>query len=493
MIKAPYFVLALAGVGFGWACVSASESPTANAPEPQQPQRSNVNVTRLYNDTCGKCHGMDGSGGGAGTQTLNTEELFDQKHDRRFFDAIKNGVPDAGMEAFGGTQSDEEIWALVVHIRELQERALRTKNGSPKAVDGVYKSKRQDFRVETVVSHGLSTPWGIDWLPDGTMLVTNRNGELHAFTATHQAMGVVSGVPASVEMNQGGLMEVTVHPGYTKNGWVYLAYTEAAKSGRGGMTKLVRGKLNLKSTPPAWTSQETIYEAKQEYYTGAGVHFGVRIRFDKAGYLFLAIGERGSNMGAQSLATPFGKIMRLNADGTVPKDNPFVATDDADPAVWTYGHRNQQGLAFDLEGKLWTTEHGPRGGDELNLVTKGANYGWPVVAFSINYNDSPFRTPWPKPEQNITLPVLRWMPSIAASGLEVVDGGAFPDWKGDLLAGGLAGQTLDRIRVKDGKLVEREELLHGLGRVREVAVHRDGTVYVALNNPHRIIRLVPAK
>lgn len=494
MIKSSYLFLAFATGGLGVACVSATK-PEAGQPEsePKVQRTQSVNLTKLYNENCANCHGQDGSGGGAGTQTLNTEDLFDQKHDRRFFDSIKNGVPDTGMSAYGETMSEEEIWGLVVKVRELQARALRAKNGSPVPVQGVYKSKRQDFRVETVITEGLSTPWGIDWLPDGRMLITNRNGVLKLYDANHKLIGDIEGIPKSVEMGQGGLMEVTVHPEYDKNGWIYLAYTEPAKEGRGGLTKIVRGKLISRSQPPTWSNQETIYEAKPEFYTGAGVHFGSRIVFDKAGYLFFAIGERGSNMGAQSLATPFGKIMRLNADGSVPKDNPFVGTADADPAVWTYGHRNQQGLVFDLEGKLWTTEHGPRGGDELNLVTKGSNYGWPVVAWSINYNDAPFRTPWPKDDMKVVQPVFRWLPSIGASGLDVTRGAAFPNWNGDLLAGGLAGQNLDRIRVKDGKLVEREELLHNLGRIREVAVHKNGTIYVALNSPNHIIRLVPAK
>ena len=482
-------MLALAGGGLGWACMGATNSASADSPaEPQT--RSNVNVTRLYNDTCGKCHGMDASGGGAGTKTLNTEDLFDQKHDRRFFDVIKKGAPDAGMEAYGGSLSDEEIWGLVVHIRELQAKALREAKGSPKAENGVFKSKRHDFRIETVVEEGLVTPWGIDWLPNGTMLVTNRRGDLQAFSG-NKPLGAVAGTPTVVELGQGGLMDVAVHPDYAKNGWIYLSYTEPAKSGNGGLTKVVRGKIDFSSTPK-WGSQQTIWEGKQEYYSGAGVHFGSKIVFAK-GQVYFSVGERGTNMGAQSLTTPFGKVMRLNDDGSVPKDNPYVGTADAEPATWTYGHRNPQGLSFDLEGNLWDTEHGPRGGDELNLLSKGANYGWPVVAFSINYSDTPFRLPWPKPDEKINLPTFRWLPSIGASGLDVVDGAAFPNWKGDLVAGGLSGANLDRIRVKGGKLVEREELIHGMGRVREVAVHQDGSIYIALNNPHKIIRLVPNK
>jgi len=449
------------------------------------------NITRLYEENCSHCHGDRGQGGGAGTRTLLTEELFDQKHDRPFFDAIKNGRPEMGMEAFGGSLSDEQIWGLVVHIRELQARALREKNGSPRPVDGVYRSQRAAFRVETVVGggQGLRTPWAIDWLSDGRMLITNRPGTL--LVKDGDRLKTVEGIPQTVEQGQGGLMDVAVHPDHAKNGWVYLAYAEPAANGNGAMTKIVRGKIEWQGGQPRWTSQQTIFQPDPASYTRAGVHFGSRIVFDGKGHLFFSIGERGQQDLAQDLARPNGKIFRLKDDGTVPEDNPFRQPGQL-RAIWSYGHRNPQGLAFDLEGNLWDTEHGPRGGDELNPIQKGRNYGWPLVAFSINYNDTPFRTPWPKEGQDIAMPVFRWLPSIGACGLDVVRGPAFPEWRGDFVAGGLSGQNVDRIRVRNGRLVEREELLQGLGRVREVTVGPDGLVYVALNDPDTILRLVPA-
>ncbi len=452
------------------------------------PVMQQVSMTKLYNDTCAKCHGANGEGGGAGTQTLLTKEKFDQKHDRPYFDAIKKGVPDAGMEAYGATMTDEQIWGLVVHIRELQGQALRAEFGSPQPVNGVYRSQRQNFKVETVVDRGqgLSIPWSIDWLPDGKMLVTNRPGSMVVVT-NGKVSAPISGVPQSLHLGQGGLMEVAVHPNYRQNGWIYLSYTDAAKSGNGGMTKVVRGKLKFAGEEASWVENQVIYEAAQEFYSRAGVHFGSKIVFDGKGHIFFSVGERGTNMRAQDTATPYGKVMRVREDGSIPADNPIPGN-----PMWSYGHRNQQGMTMDLEGNLWDTEHGPRGGDEVNLVQKGANYGWPVVAFSINYSDAPFRTPWPTPDQKITLPIFRWLPSIGASGMDTARGAAFPNWKGDLLAGGLVGQNLDRIRVKGGKLVEREELLHGMGRVRDIAVAADGTIYLALNGPDKIVRLLPA-
>jgi glucose/arabinose dehydrogenase len=479
----------------GAACSYISKPDEANAsPGPQQ-NRQATNLSRLYSETCAKCHGEQGEGGGGGTRTLLTRELFDQQHDRRFFEAIKDGVPHAGMEAYGATLSDAEIWGLVVHIRELQARALRAESGSPKETNGVYSSQHHAYRVETVVDtkQGLNVPWGMDWLPDGRMLVTNRPGAM--FVVKDGKLGnPVQGTPAVIDAGQGGLMDVAVHPDYRKNGWIYLSLSDPAKAGgRDTMTKIVRGKLRFQGDQAQWTDQQTIFETEQANYNRSGLHFGSKIVFDGKGHVFFSIGERGNAPLAQDLSKPNGKIYRVREDGSIPKDNPFVGTQGAIPAVWSYGHRNPQGLVLGLDGTLWDTEHAPRGGDEVNRIQKGANYGWPVVSFGINYNDSPHSTPWPGPGQNFLLPVFRWLPSIGASGLDVVRGNAFPKWKGDLVAGGLSGNNLDRLRIVKDKIVEREELVHGMGRVREVATGPDGTIYLLLNGPDKIVRLVPAR
>lgn len=476
--------------------VNAGTSGTKAAPKEVRAMQPRATVTQLYQQNCLNCHGPSGEGGGAGTKTFLTREKYAQELDKPYFDAIKKGVPDMAMPSYGEAMSDEQIWGLVVLIREMQGRALRREFGSPKAVNGVYRSQRHNFKVETVVDtgKGLKTPWGIDWLPTGEMLVTNRPGGV--VVVKNGNVMPLNGVPASLELGQGGMMEVSVHPKFRENGWVYLAYTEPAASGRGGNTKIVRGRVRVTATAATWSEQKTIWQSGPEFYTGAGVHFGSRIVFDGKGHLFFVVGERGGNMMAQELTNPFGKIYRVKDDGTIPTDNPFYSRVPADKpylrAIWSLGHRNPQGLVMTPKGELWATEHGPRGGDELNLITKGANYGWPVVAFSINYNEIPQWTPWPAAGQNISMPTWRWMPSIGASGLDVARGRAFPNWNGDLLAGGLSGANLDRIRTNGSKLVEREELLHGMGRVREVATGPDGNIYVALNGPDKIIRLVPA-
>jgi glucose/arabinose dehydrogenase len=451
--------------------------PQPSESKPEQTKR--VSVTQMFNDNCNACHGEDGAGGGAGANTFISEARFSQDYDRRFFDSIKEGLPQVGMAAFGETMTDKQIWGMVVHIRELQKKGLRAKFGSPTPVDGVYKSEKHDFKVEDVVTEGLSTPWSLDWLADGRMLVTNRPGGIMLFDGG-SLVGELEGLPPVVQQGQGGQMEVAVH----ESGWIYISVADPAGEGaKGAMTKLYRGKLDgLK-----WTSQETIYEADQEYYSGAGVHFGCKIIFDDEGHVFFGVGERGTNARVQDTSTPYGKTMRLNLDGSIPDDNPIPGN-----PMWAYGHRNPQGMTVDLDGNIWNTEHGPRGGDEVNLITKGANYGWPIYSLSINYNDSPDYLPWPEDEDSIAQPAFRWLPSVGSSGMDTITGSAFPEWNGDLIAGGLSGKNVDRFTMEDGEMVEHEELLHGLGRVRAIETHKDGTIYVALNGPDKIIRLVPA-
>ena len=481
------------------AAAPVKSAPALTLSRASAAQRS-VNVTKLYDDTCSHCHGANGQGGGAGTKTLNTVEKFDQSYDALFFDSIKNGVKSMGMESYGATLSDEEIWSLVVHIREMQSRALRQENGDPKATNGVYHAKNQAFKIETVIPDriGLKVPWAIDWLPNGKMLITNRPGKL--FVASPGKLETqVEGTPATVELGQGGMLDIAVHPDYAKNGWIYMSFTDPDPKNplHSGFTKIVRGKLKFTGTRVSWIDQQTVWQATPENYNGSGVHFGDRIVFDRKGHVFFTLGERGNGPLAQDLTKPNGKVHRVNEDGTIPSDNPFAdPTSKAKgyvPSTWSFGHRNPQGLVMGLDGVLWDTEHGPRGGDELNHILPSHNYGWPLVAFSINYNDSPLVTPWPKDGQNITLPVFRWLPSIAPCGLAVGPGTAFKLWRGDLFAGGLAGQTVERVRVRNDKVVEHEELFHNLGRVRDVNFGPDGNLYVVLNDPDKVIRLVPVK
>lgn len=465
-------------------------------------------VAQLWEQNCLRCHGDRGQGGGAGTKSLLTGKYDFGGSDRELFTSIKDGRPEMGMEAFGQTLKDEQVWGLVVYLRELQAIDARKKNAGLKPdAAGVYTSQRQKFKVEKVVTEGLSVPWSVEWLPDERMLVTNREGELKIRPAGGGKLVTVKGTPEVAAVGQGGLMDVAAHPDFAKNGWVYLAFTKAL-DGRKTMTAVVRGKLSGTADAPVWGEQQTIFEANKAEAIASGLHFGCRLVFtepqgDGRRYLYFSIGERGSGDHAQNIARPNGKVHRVWDDGEVPSDNPFNneagREKKAYATIWSFGHRNPQGLALDLDGNLWDTEHGPRGGDELNLIEKGGNYGWPIVTYGINYNGMPLGTPWPETAgekaagKGIKMPAYWWTPSIGASGLDVARGEKFKAWRGDLFAGGLSGMNVDRIRVKDGAVVEREEILYRLGRVRDVAFGPDGLLYVVLNDPDEVVRLVPVE
>ncbi len=478
-------------------------------------------IASLYERNCAACHNTDGSGGGAGTRTLLTPEQR-ARPDREYLDVIRYGNADAGMPPFGEALNLEQAWALVVYIRELQEIDHRRRVGSSRAVEGVYSTRHHSFRIERVIDSGLDVPWAVDFLPESEgrwrMLVTERPGRLriHSTGRAGGSLSVpVSGTPRVRDRGQGGLMDVAVHPEYARNGWVYLAYSDPLEQGgrSAGMTRIVRGRIGGSAESPAWTGEQTVWQARPEHYLTTDLHFGCKIAFDRPAadgrrLIYFGIGDRGRMEMAQDLTRPNGKVHRVWEDGSIPDDNPFMSVPNAYASIWSYGHRNPQGLIFDLEGNLWDTEHGPRGGDELNLIRKGGNYGWPLVSFGINYQGTPFRQPFPdlltsrerEEAGQIEMPAFVWTPSIGACGLDVVGPGpageSFLKWRGDLLAGGLSGRNVDRIRVRvEGgvaTIVEREEILHGLGRVRDVATGPDGSVYVVLNGPDRVIRLTPA-
>jgi aldose sugar dehydrogenase len=511
------------------------------------------NVAELWNNMCASCHGVNGEGGPAGTPSLLMDELFEQENgssvDQRFFDKIKNGVPNSGMNAFKDSLDDAKMWSLVVHLRELQHKAWREGNDpTPKEklsdASHVYSTQRRSFRIEAVAGHDkatkLSTPWAIAFVPmdakveslRGAMIVNEKGGQMHVLHADGTLSGAVAGIPKVSDQGQGGLMDVELHPDFATNGWVYIAFSdfverrnEKGEKWREVATKVVRGELKLRdesSREYVWTNEETIFQTRPEnYITNAKYHFGCRIAFDPAingargGFVFISIGDHGAMDHAQQLTRHNGKVHRLRDDGSIPDDNPFVnrASEDSSvlKSIWSYGHRNPQGLAFDGSGKLWNTEHGMRGGDELNQVQFGNNYGWPVVSYSINYADTTFKTPWaeldPKlSDTKIAMPALRWSPSIAACGLAggaALAGDVLQDdeWNAtDLFAGGLAMNTVRRVRVVDGLVTEEEEVVYGLGRVRDVVwgpAKRDKEgkglprdLYVVLNGPDRVVRLV---
>jgi glucose/arabinose dehydrogenase len=351
----------------------------------------------------------------------------------------------------------------------------------------VITSEKANFKVELLTDQ-LENPWGMVQLPDGSFLVTERPGRLRVIRDGELVAEPITGIPNVFAAGQGGLLDIQLHPGFKGNGWIYLAFSDPR--GKGTMTKIVRGRVKA----GAWVDEETIFEAAADQYTAAAHHFGCRMQFDENGYLFFAIGDRGDvttpENNAQKLTNAKGKIHRLHDDGRIPKDNPFVGEPGAEKSIWTYGNRNPQGLRFDRDGTLWAVEHGPRGGDELNVLRKGENYGWPVVTFGINYNGKPISDL--TEALGMVSPVIHWTPSIAVGGIDFYHGDQFPAWDGNLFATALAHQKLVRLEIDAANEVTHQEiLLEKSGRIRDVRVFQDGSLYVIYDDPGKIVRLVP--
>ncbi|MEM9227682.1 MAG: PQQ-dependent sugar dehydrogenase, partial [Verrucomicrobiota bacterium] len=431
------------------------------------------------------CHGNNLEGGLGGELRSGNWKHGGEPED--LFRSIKEGYPELAMPAFGDTLTDAQIRALVVFIRERVHQTKAERRDEPKPVDSKPVSTRYHrYRVEPFVEEGLDTPWAIAFLPDGRALVTERPGRLRIVEDGQLLPDPVTDTPDTWEHSQGGYMEVALHPEYADNGWIYLAYTDRIGNEELAYTKIVRGRLE----DNRWIDQEVIFEVPEKFYSGRGHHFGIRFAFED-GYLFFTIGDRGQQNLAQDLGNPSGKTHRIYDDGRVPEDNPFADNPEAYPTVWTYGNRNPQGLAFHpATGELWSTEHGPRGGDELNLIRPGLNYGWPVVTYGINYNGTPISDLTEAP--GMEPPVLHWTPSIAVCGIDFYTGESFPQWQNDLFVTGLRSQELWRYRLVDGQVAEEELILKDIGRVRDVHTGPDGALYLLLHQPERIVRLVPA-
>jgi glucose/arabinose dehydrogenase len=347
----------------------------------------------------------------------------------------------------------------------------------------VVQSEKQKFRVDTA-ARGLNSPWGMAFLPDGRILVTEKAGQLRVVQGGQLQPKGVGGVPAVYTNGQGGLLDIALHPDYARNGWLYFTY--AAPGPGGGGTTLARARLQ----GDALTDVQTLFQAQP--FQGSGAHFGSRIAFDGQGHVFVSTGDRGTPPQAQQLGNHWGKIMRLRDDGQVPADNPFVGTAGARPEIWSYGHRNVQGMHYDAAARrLWAHEHGPRGGDELNLVEGGKNYGWPLITYGVNYDGTPVSGA--TQGAGLEQPVRYWVPSIAPSGLALVSSPQYPNWAGNLLVGALVGTHLARVELTNGQYAREEKLLDKIGRVRAVAQGPDGYVYVLTEGPGLLFKLTPER
>ena len=397
------------------------------------------------------------------------------------------------MPGFGHAIDEAETRALITLIRETATRRIDPAKGEERGLPvNAQKSEEHAFRIE-VIAEGLDVPWSIAFLPDGRMLVTERVGRLRVIDNGVLQPAPISGVPKVIVRDEAGLMCVLPDPGFVENQRVYLSFSDPGKDEESAMTKVIRGRLREGRLEDI----ETIFAVPPEEYQKTFVLFGGRLA-QIGPYLFFGVGERGLEEGstgqAQDLTKPVGKIHRVFLDGTVPPDNPFAGRAEAWKSIWAYGVRNPQGLTIDpRNGDVWETEHGPRGGDELNRIERGKNYGWPVITSGLNYDGTPVadKTEAPGMEQ----PVINWTPSIAVSQIEFYRGDKFPRWKHHLFIGSLAQQKFIRVVLENGREIHRENVFEGLGRIRDIKTGPDGYLYLALEfigKPGVVVRLVPA-
>ncbi len=448
-------------------------------------------IKEIYTQYCASCHGANGEGG-QGSSLIDGIWKYGSS-DEEIAKVIREGVPELGMVPWKGTLSEEQIRGLIIFMRE-QKYLAETTDLLAKVMpkDGIFTTEYHNFRLEKVLEVD-DILWSIAFLPDESMLLTQRSG-----TLWHVRDGVkkeVKGIPEVRAVGQGGLLDVAPHPDYKKNGWIYLSFSQdvgAKVDGKeASMTAVVRGKIKKGK----WVEQEDIFIVPPEFHTTKGGHYGSRFVFDD-GYLFFGIGDRQESDPAQDLTVPHGKVHRIYDDGRIPKDNPFYNTPNAYKTIWAYGNRNPQGMAMHpLTGDLWETEHGPRGGDELNLIQEGLNYGWPVITYGMNYNGDPWtdKTHMDGMEQ----PVHYWLPSIATAGIDFYEGDSFPGWSYNLFATGMSAEEVQRIVIQNKKVVHIETILKNQGRVRDIETGPDGLIYVALNtrgpNSGALHRLVPVE
>jgi len=470
--------------------------------------------TPMYAENCAVCHGESFEGATQGPALVGRELTHGDTVDE-IAASITRGFPEKGMPPWAGTLNDGQIRSLAILIAERRVDRLFTdfKTAQPLVIPtDVKETEAARFHLEVVADGFAKKPFSIAALPDGSLLVTEKLEGLSIIYTDGSRSEHITGTPetgtsgiemAGLDYGLGWLLDVAPHPHYAENGWIYLLHTEICADCEQGnaiapatMTRLIRGRIS----DGAWVDEEVIWRVPDRFYTSMpDIGAGGRLAFDPAGYVFISVGIKGGYFeGIQDLTTPYGKIHRLHDDGRVPEDNPFVGNPDAMASIWTYGHRSPQGLEFDPRtGELWGTEMGPRGGDEVNLLKPGRNYGWPLYSLGVDYDGTPVEY-WKDlgieyDLADIEQPVVDLTPSPAVSSFVIYQGEAFPGWRGDFIVGSLKATELYRFRIENDVLQHREILIRNLARIRDVEVAPDGLIYLLLEHEtgSQIVRLVP--
>ncbi|MDP6536770.1 MAG: PQQ-dependent sugar dehydrogenase [Gammaproteobacteria bacterium] len=472
---------------------------------------------RMFQDNCAVCHGENLEGAAQGTPlrgTLRHGESMDE-----LITNISSGYEDSGMPTWRDIFTPIQIRGIAMYILETRANMgyVTSNFEMPLTVpEDEIESELHNFRLETLISDLNPLPFSIEPLPDGRLLLTEKTQGVSIISPDGEQSELIRGTPKAyddiyrletrldIERGMGWMFDTVLHPNYAQNNWVYLYFSDRCEDCNElsreidrpvSMNKLVRGRIE----GGEWQDEEIIWQAQAEHYGLAGdVAAGGRVAFDNFGRVYFSIGMKGNPRGIQDLSTPWGKIHRVNDDGSIPQDNPFADRDDVYRSIFTFGHRSPQGLEFDTQaGQLWGTEHGPRGGDEVNLLLPGRNYGWPLYSLGMDYDGTPveygrelgiaFELP------DIEQPVVDLTPSPAVSSFIISDSEKFPEWEGDFLVGSLKARSLFRFVIENNTLVHRETLIEGFGRIRDIEAGFDGDIYLLLEHGSggQIVRLIP--
>jgi len=441
----------------------------------------------IYSMYCAGCHGAQLQGNTA-AKLIKTEWKYGRGRDA-IFRNIKFGIPSTEMIKWGGALKDEDIRALADFIVAAQEIPPNADRPIPESLT----TKDYTLKVEKLVTADIHTPWGIEFVDAHRALITERIGAIRWMVDGKLDPQPIQGLPKTyAQQATGGYMDLALDPSFSKNGWVYFAFSHTrgspADKSAEGMTKVVRGRISGHQ----WTDEQTLFEVPDSLTLSGGNRWGGRLMFDTDGYLYFSIGDMARANDSQNPGKPSGKVFRIHADGSIPKDNPFVGKPGALAALYSIGNRNVQGIAqHPATGEIWATEHGPMGGDELNVLKKGANYGWPLITYGIDYSGEIVSNDTAR--AGMEQPVVVWTPSIAVCPAEFVTGDLFPRWKNNLLVGALAFEEIRRLVIVNNKVMEQEMILKGVGRVRDLKIGPDGALYVLLNNPDMVLRISPDK
>ncbi|MCW5912166.1 MAG: PQQ-dependent sugar dehydrogenase [Cyclobacteriaceae bacterium] len=445
----------------------------------------------LYANNCAGCHGPQLQGS-AGPALVNT--IFKHGDDfNSISKSIREGIASTTMMAYSNILSEKQIEDITTYIVEAgKSPELIVRDNVPLEVT----TKHYELKIEQLIEGELKKPWGFEFVNADSILVTFNKGELRWLVNGKLDPKVIDGTPKTYASDMfGGMMDLALDPNYKKNGWIYLAYSynsaNATDKHTPGTTKVVRGKVKNYR----WVDEQVLFQAHDSLFVAEGMRWGCRFLFDKQGYLYFTIGEMlgpkgGGGRRPQLLTRPEGKIFRINSDGTIPKDNPLYGKKNVLQAIYVWGTRNVQGIAMHpITGEIYFSDHGPQGGDELNRLKNGANYGWPDITYGIDYDGSVISNN--THADGMEQPMTYWTPSIAVSAIEFVSGNRFPEWNNNLLVTALKFEEVRRLVIENNEVKEQEILLKGYGRVRDIKIGLDGAIYVLTNTPDALWRITP--